>query len=319
MLALGIDTETGPHKEAIERVVERARALLARVDDCTFDSPKSAQESFVANCTAVTAEAISTVADVEWLIDACGPAAHDSETTRDVLYFTGLELRATHRPLRRLSVASEEAATHCARALGTVVRTMVTVERQICEVFGGEPQLGWALEPGVALETRQAYSAFRNAIVPWGRFDGRVNADLVRTRLDLGRTAIAALEKSHVWPRFRMADRLEFLRLEERIVRWSARPVVLAREGASIWDDLVAFAELLEGINMRQELREFDRWIASELLPFLDECTPDEEVPPVVYDLGAELRWRSGEWERLFASNSPVKEWREALELLAEG
>jgi hypothetical protein len=135
----------------------------------------------------------------------------------------------------------------------------------------------------------------------------------------VGKAAIEALRDSHVWPRFRMADRLEFLRLEARIDKWLAKPVAMAKSGASIWDDLVSFAELLEGINMRQELREFDRWIAGELLPFFEDCSPDDDVPPVVLDLGAELRWRNAEWERIFEGPAPCGVWQDALRQLAEG
>jgi hypothetical protein len=81
----------------------------------------------------------------------------------------------------------------------------------------------------------------------------------------------------------------------------------------------VAFAELLEGINMRQELREFDRWIAGELLPFFEDCEPSEDVPHVVRDLGAELRWRNSEWEAIFSEPAPCEVWKAALTQLAEG
>ncbi len=319
MLSLGNESSENTHLETVERVVERARALLARVDDCTHDTQEKPRNVFVNNVRNVGADAIAALDEVEWLIDACRPADLEADDTEDVLYFAGLELRSSLDPLTQSSTTNEQAAVLCARVLGTAVRTMVTVEREMCRVFGGEPKLGWALEPGVALETRQAYSAFRGAIVSWGRFDGSPSAELVQTRLEVGKAAIVALRESHVWPRFRMADRLEFLRIEDRIDRWRSTPGALAKDGASTWDDLVSFAELLEGINMRQELREFDRWIAGELLPFFEDCEDDEEVPPVVLDLGAELKWRNAEWEAIFAGPANCNVWQAALSQLAEG
>lgn len=319
MQGLGSDSTENSHLETVHRIVDRARALLARVDHCTYDSSETTRKSYFENCRAVAEEAIACVDEIEWVLDALRPAELESDGAEDVLYFAVVELRAALEPIVTPSDDGGNDAVRCARLLGTIVRTMVTVERELCSVFGGEPELGWALEPGIALETRQAYAAFRDAIASWGRLDETPTEAIVRSRLQVGKAAIQALKEAPVWTRFRMSDRIEFLKLESRVGRWLASSHVTPGQGAAIWDDLVAFAELLEGINMRQELREFDRWMAQEMLPFLTDCEPDDEVPPVVKDLAAELRWRSSEWDELFTGSAPAGQWLEAFEQLANG
>lgn len=318
MPGLASESAENSHIDTVNRIVDRARSLLSRVDQCTYESSEQTSTAYVENCRAVALEAMTFVEEIEWVIDAIRPPELEHAGTRDILYFATVELGNSLEPIASTNREGENDAVLCAKLLGTIVRTMVTVEREICAVFGGKPQLGWALEPGVALETRQAYAAFRDVIVSWGRFESVPNDSIVRSRLQVGVTAIATLKTSKIWPKFRKSDRIDFLKLESRMSRWLAKSDTTARSGAAIWDDLVAFAELLEGINMRQELREFDRWIASEMIPFFEDCDDDDSVPPVVKDLAAELRWRSGEWERLFTGSATAGEWRAAFEQLID-
>lgn len=305
------------HLNTVKRLVGRARSLLARIDDGTKGAGSS-RSSFVDESAALGDDAIACVEEIEWVIDALRPADLESEGAEDVLYFALVELRACLNPIAARAVHDDHVAIRCARLLGTIVRTMVTVERQLCSVFGGDPELGWALEPGVALEVRLSYSALRQSIVVRGRFEAKPTRNAVRDRLKVGLAAIEKLRQTRTWPHFRIADRVEFLRLRDRLQAWLARPDSSTKSGASIWDDLVAFAELLEGINMRQELREVDRWIASEMLPLLEDCDEDDEVPPVVRDLAVELQWRGAAWGALFAEPAPVSQWIEAFEQLVE-
>lgn len=103
---------------------------------------------------------------------------------------------------------------------------------------------------------------------------------------------IASLRFMGIYPMMRVLDRLELRSFYKRIQMWLDAPDRHMSDGAETWLDLVAFVELLERINLRQELVDHDARVIDKVIPLLDRRADDNATPTSILQLLATVEGR---------------------------
>ena len=180
----------------------------------------------------------------------------------NVCFVSAVQLRGVRRRLAEhhgyedLLVACESGLRH--------VRRMVQAIRDAVRDASGEPRdlapAIFADEIAAALTVRRLYNNFRRALAPCA---GNDRPAVVRA-LQYAAGALATLVGAHDFPVVRASDRLLILRLQSRVIGW-ARSGGSVDEGLRLAQDVETAAELLRGVNQRQELRAHDEALAAKL------------------------------------------------------
>lgn len=183
----------------------------------------------------------------------------------DMAFAVTIELRSVQRELGRASsvverfIAIEAARRKLRRAIRVTLETARTIG--IADVLGGEHR-GHHHVADVAsgLAVRKLYAEFRRALrSPTGKTNDEVMAAM---RYAVG--ALAVLVSNPDYADVRANDRTALRSLRERALRW-AREDRTTGTGLQILADVTACAELMRGINLRQELRAHDASLIASL------------------------------------------------------
>ncbi len=143
-------------------------------------------------------------------------------------------------------------------------RALIALESSIREYEGLPMHRRYWQGVEDALAVRRSYAAFRRKVLHEASSGKKpTGADLKERLRDAG-GEIATLRVSEIYPYLRIDDRLELRRLQERITQWLDRGSE-QETGTHLWGDMEAFAYLLAEISRRQELREHDRKVVTEL------------------------------------------------------
>jgi hypothetical protein len=169
----------------------------------------------------------------------------------DVCFAAILELGQARRGLGAQLEASERAV-----AFETTRRRLCQTLIVVLEAAGQRALIGEHAQPedlSAALRLRSRYAAFRRALRPTASSS---EADVL-TAVRYAAGAIAQLVSSTDFAIARAADRAVLRGLRDRMLAW-ARTDKSALAGLRILSDVAACADLLHGINRRQELRGHD-------------------------------------------------------------
>jgi hypothetical protein len=225
---------------ALRRLGERTLATLIAIQE--LDDPE--------------AEVIDGVTDNAWL---GGDAP--SVTRRlvgDVCFASALELR---RVVRELETATDQddlavAAETARRKLRRGIRAVLEGAREAgdSDILGGEHRgRHQVADLAPALVVRRMYASFRRSLR--GPSDDSPEAMMMAVRYAGG--ALAELLTSPDYVEVRASDRIVLRRLRERVLAW-AREKRSVVEGRRLLADVATTADLLRGINRRQEVRAHD-------------------------------------------------------------
>lgn len=152
-----------------------------------------------------------------------------------------------------------------ARALPDVLVAAETARRKLLRAFRAvldaaqdlrDDEPPWrheATDLRAALVVRRLYAGFRRAL----RRPTADDADAVLTAVRYAGGALATLVTATAYNEVRASDRLLLRRLHERALAW-ARHDRDVTTGLQLLDDVWTLADLLRGINRRQELRAHD-------------------------------------------------------------
>ena len=304
---------------------ERSRAIDLREweDDC----PRRVARDLVPEVSDLLGSAIECLALVLDRYDGDRDAEPDAEdcdasepSTRerlcDITYVARGELRRRHLLLDEPPCTddTDHAVSLCGSGLRHVRRSTIAVERALCEHEGIEPHLSHLPDLRSSLDVRRAYVKFRQALSA----DPPPQPENLHHYLHAAGAAIARLLGRDVSRNLRFSDRTELRKQQRRLLDWfneSLNPTA----GMRIWQDLIGFAELIEQINQRSELVEYDLGVAREVWLEIFE-NGASAVPSGLRGALADMVGRSSEVDRLIAAESwdEVALWRRPLaELLS--
>lgn len=179
----------------------------------------------------------------------------------DTAFLVVLELGQRAERLERTGTASSVLALlgECDSALRRTKKGLAAIEVAIAALDGSSPALGWSSELDKALHVRTAYAWFRRHIRQIDLRQRDAPGTLHPAMRACG-TAIAQLVGRDDYAHARVADRLQVRQLQQRILGWlhpEHRHDELA--GRRLWQDILAFTEMLTQVNRREELVEHDR------------------------------------------------------------
>lgn len=184
----------------------------------------------------------------------------------DVCFAGTLELHRARVALLGAKTTDESlvAAETALRKVRRVVHAVLEAARAegAVEIAGGEHRRRHLVaDLRSALGVRRLYAGFRRAL----RRPDSDDPEAVLMALRYAAGALATVSTSEAYTGVRAADRSLFRRLRERLLDWSrsGRPVEL---GLQLLDDVWTCADLLRGVNRRQELRAHDSTLITALL-----------------------------------------------------
>jgi hypothetical protein len=197
----------------------------------------------------------------EWSVD--GALVGEPARIWDICFAGTFELRRVLRDLRdaetvdELSVALE--AAH--RKLSRAIRAVLNAEPQeSSSAAPAENSPHQAAEIEAALAVRRLYTVFRRSL----RRPTDDSPEALLTALRYAAGALAALVAAPAHESVRASDRALLRGLRERIIAW-ARHDRPANAGVQLLEDVLTCANLLRGINRRQELRAYDQVVIRRL------------------------------------------------------
>lgn len=198
----------------------------------------------------------------ERLMDAAVSASDATvRSVEDTTFLVVMELGQRAERLERTGTASSVLALlgECDSALRRTKKGLAAIEVAIAALDGSPPALGWCSELDKALHVRTAYAWFRRRIRQIDLRQRDAPGTLHPAMRACG-TAIAQLVGRDDYAHARVADRLQVRQLQQRILGWlhpEHRHDELA--GRRLWQDILAFTEMLTQVNRRAELVEHDR------------------------------------------------------------
>ncbi len=208
-------------------------------------------------------------------------------------------------------------ASHADSSLRHVGKALIAVESAIHEYEGLEaPDRLWN-DLKDSLATRRLYGQFRRAILRGG--EPRTHAEITAC-LNSAATRIAILRDLEFYPFLRIDDRLTIRHLQKRIAAWLGGDGDGSDEtGQRLWQDLVSFAGLLNKVNDREELREYDRQVVTAMCRMLlDPKRPVTRLTESQLKELERLEGRDDEFDRIIrlAGQYSVQDLRAPLERL---
>ncbi|HXT19525.1 MAG TPA: hypothetical protein VN923_02135 [Thermoanaerobaculia bacterium] len=134
-------------------------------------------------------------------------------------------------------------------------RTLISVESALHDFEGLQPPMRVWSDLEVSLETRRLYADIRREVLRPPPPNDATLADRLASLHD----RFNRLRELAVYPLLRFDDRVAMRELRRRISTWIVEETPDLIAGARLWEDLVGFAQLLEAVSHRQELRQHDR------------------------------------------------------------
>jgi hypothetical protein len=173
------------------------------------------------------------------------------------------------RSLDEVLMACEAGQRKARRALRAVIEAADSSETTQ-EAFP-ETQSGIVDAPDAdaesALAVRRSYARFRRSL----RRPASDSLDDLLTAMRYAAGALATLLTATDSINLRVSDRVMLRSLRDRVFEW-ARSERNIRAGQHVLEDVYTSADLLRGINHRQELRAHDRSVIATLLAFGDQA-----------------------------------------------
>jgi hypothetical protein len=215
--------------------------------------------SVTARATALVGEAITLLSIA---IDTFEEESGAAQQISDVAAIARMTLREKEQLLLRLDPESDswEIVDRCDRALRSVSKAVVAVERTLADAYGFEPSIEIVDECTRGLRVRTVFAKFHLAVV---HIDERHSA--VAARIRAGATALAILTGRDEYPLIRVSDRRQLRTLQQRVRAWLSENAADESGGAHLWQELLAVSSLLLQINGRAELIEHDDRVLKEL------------------------------------------------------
>lgn len=240
----------------------------------------------------------------------------------DVAFFVQMELRQRDERLARIQPSSDPLSIigECDGALRRIRRGLGAIALALsrAEAGAGAPPIAATPDASNELEeslrARVAYARFRARLLALAE-PGEATLD-VRLRAASGQ--ISVLVGGRLARTLRVRDRLQLLDLQRRILAWTATPAHADEiAGTRLWQDILAFVEMLARVNRRQELVEHDARVVGELLARLrgDGWATDGEARRLLRALAG----LDDELDRLIAGDvvPPARALRPVIERLA--
>ncbi|MFW6067282.1 MAG: hypothetical protein ACOC97_03015 [Myxococcota bacterium] len=177
------------------------------------------------------------------------------------------ELQPVRHQLSAGHSNQEQLLVLCDRARRKLRRSLRALAHALARQAGEDIDLGdeGDVEVSAAVAVRYMYGKFRRALPAC---DGESSLPGISRCLRRAATALAMLIGDEDFAEVRVADRLLLRELQQRTLSWGRNPD--AAEGRRIYSDICSAAELLRGINMRQELRRHDADLLAELAAHLE-------------------------------------------------
>jgi hypothetical protein len=190
---------------------------------------------------------------------------HSSPSAADICFAAVYELRRVADELVAASSPEERlvAAETAARKLRRSVRAVLAVAHGYTNSKPPHDRDRMTLESDLAsaIAVRRLYARFRRAL----RRPEGAGPQAVLGALRYAAGALATLVASREYVELRASDRALLRRLRERVFAWSRNTQEVER-GLQLLDDIWTAADLLRGINRRQELHAHDRRCVASLL-----------------------------------------------------
>lgn len=201
----------------------------------------------------------------EWFIEDAKSATGQAIAgpgVADVCFAATFELSGVRREIREANSAETRAAVteRAHRKLVRAARAVLDSARRSPE-RDQRPSDAYLADVEVGLAVRRLYATFRRAL----RRPVELNQPAVLDALRYAAGALSTLMTSPSYNDVRATDRVLLRHLRERVFAWSQRKGSLD-EGLRVLDDVWTCADLLRGINHRQELRAHDLGLIRSLL-----------------------------------------------------
>lgn len=139
-----------------------------------------------------------------------------------------------------------------------LAKALIALESALREFHGLEPVLRQWVAIEDSLEIRRAYGQFRRIVAA---LDSEAETRGLTSVLCRAGRHLGSLQDRSIYPYLRIEDRVEIRRLQQRIADWLAEVdghgevdagiAADAATGRQLWQDLVAFAELIQQVNDR--------------------------------------------------------------------
>lgn len=260
--------------------------LARHVDDLEVDTPEAEEQRIRATADELLLALRRAVQLLQQLEEVNAPPASDDALAEfdgepttlnglpivvasepglaDVCFAGALELKQTAHELARsrtaedLQVAVETGLRKLRRAIRASVAAAQLNGIELTE--GKQLRTRDSFDLEASLVVRRLYAQFRRALRP-------VENDTqfaVLTALRYAAGALATLMSSPDYERARVSDRRLLRRLQQRVLLW-ARSAREVERGLELLHDVWTSADLLRGINRRQELRVHDAALVAEL------------------------------------------------------
>jgi hypothetical protein len=241
----------------------------------------------------------------ERAIDAAVEAGHASvRAVEDVAFLVQLELRQRSERLARLGLGAgllsilgeaDSALRRIKKGLGAIDVAIARAERL-------PPRLDFSSELQTSLVVRATYAKFRRRLLS----EGTPAPEQLYARMRAAGTQIAVLVGWDAYPLLRVRDRLQLRDLQQRILTWllpEQRTDHLA--GARLWQDIVAFVEMLALVNRRQELIEHDSALLAELSTLMRDAPAETAIPAPLLERLTALSGLDDDLDAALASVDP--------------
>jgi hypothetical protein len=175
----------------------------------------------------------------------------------DLIFLARADLRGALQDL--IAAIDQEdflrVASSCDAGMRTLKRTLISVESALYDFEGLEPPMRVWSDLEVSLSTRRLYADLRREVLR-GPLPGDPE---IADRLAIIHDHLDHLREVDLYPLLRFDDRVTMRELRRRISAWIVADPHDLVAGHRLWQDLMGFAELLEEVNHRQELRQHDR------------------------------------------------------------
>lgn len=207
----------------------------------------------------------------------------------------------------------------CSSARREVIKSCTAVDVAICRSDGieSENRIYLLSEIARSLEVRRQYTLLRRALLK----DTDETPTGLLSRLRLTATGFTKLTSKPIYADLRVNDRQQIRSLQVRILEWlreyQGDPTRGARAAVRLVTDITGFAELLDAVNNRSELRDHDLELVDEALADMAGRQDGDTVPAPMLKRLEQLLSRDPDVDKLVdATISLVGPWRVALEAL---
>ena len=287
--------------ELLESALQDAAKVEETINRC-IQSPESCEpDRIVSSVLALLELSIDLIQKIAGYFQHPFGEEFNYEDARFAVAMAADELRRQRQIVDGIDLDEHElrrVLTQLAQAKGVTTKAAVNVERALCAGMDRMPQLGHFLSLEESRETRRVYGKMRRALLKFERHSEPPPHEEVVSRLRLAGTCFVHLRGHNCYSTLRVEDRFDFDNLWDRVYGWLKAEAEEKKtyQGWLIWEDVLNFVDLLSAINFRQELREHDTALATEVLAKFDEL--DAQSP-----IGEEI---AGELSRLTGYNPAI-------------